>query len=115
MRWKVEVERLNNALVLMRGANENLRRQGEDAGLGEALCDLIEEARDYIEQLRTTIAGFVEADGTGYFPFVADDFCGIGQTLVQVFREDDGTMTCSLAHRADQWETWSPPTKAVPG
>ena len=109
----MEVERLNNALYVMRGANENLRRQGEDAGLGEALCDLVEEARDYIERLRNTIAGFVEADQAAYFPFVVNDFCGIGQVLVQIFREDDGTMTCALAHRADQWQTWSPPTKAV--
>ncbi len=109
----MEVERLNNALQLIGGANENLRRQGIDPGFGDDLRDLLEETRDYIERLRATIAGFVEADQAGYFPFVVNDFCGIGQVLVQIFREDDGTMTCALAHRTDQWGTWSPPTKAV--
>ena len=105
-------DRLNNTVALLKRANSQLHDRGEGSELGDAIVDVLDECRQYIERLRGIVATFVEGDSSGYFPFVAKDFNGIAEVLVQIFRDDDGLMTCQLAHRDDHWATWSPPTPA---
>ncbi len=51
---------------------------------------------------------------TGYNPLVVDDAWG-EQLLIQLFVDDDGVATCSVARRENSWDTWSPPIEARHG
>ena len=88
-------DRLNNTVALLKRANSQLHDRGEGSELGDAIVDVLDECRQYIERLRGIVATFVEGDGSGYFPFVAKDFNGIAEVLVQIFRDDDGLMLAS--------------------
>jgi hypothetical protein len=47
----------------------------------------------------------------GYNPMVVDDAWG-HQLLIQLWFDDDGTLSCSVARRENSWDTWSPPIEA---
>jgi hypothetical protein len=50
-------------------------------------------------------------DRSGYHPYVAHT--DSGQILVSIFTNEDGSIdTVDLAFRDDDWDSWSPPTKA---
>jgi len=51
---------------------------------------------------------------TGYNPLVVEHAWGY-QLLIQLFVDEDGVATCSVARRKDTWDTWSPPIEARHG
>jgi hypothetical protein len=47
----------------------------------------------------------------GYNPMVVFDAWG-HQLLLQVWFDDDGNLSVSVARREESWHTWSPPLEA---
>ena len=79
------------------------------------LCNVLENAADYIDHLRDLSARLAtQEDKSGYHPFVAR---GDGkEVLISIFTDDDGSVgAVNLAFRENSWDTWSPPMEAERG
>lgn len=76
------------------------------------LCNVLENAADYIDHLRDLSARLAtQEDKSGYHPFVAEG--GGKQVLVSVFTDESGAVdVVQLAFRENTWDTWSPPMEA---
>ena len=77
------------------------------------LCNVLENAADYIDSLRDLSARLAsDEDKSGYHPFVAS--ADPGEVLVSIFTEPDGQVgLVQLAFRVKEWDSWSPPIEAV--